>query len=117
MRISGWSSDVCSSDLMLEVLSHTTLDAGQRRAINVIQASAQSLLQIIGDILDFSKIEAGRLELRPAPARLAPVVEGVVAHFNGSASSKGLVLVCSIHERIAPASRWDGLPLRQVLAN
>ena len=102
---------------MLEVLSHTTLDAGQRRAINVIQASAQSLLQIIGDILDFSKIEAGRLELRPAPARLATVVEGVVAHFNGSASSKGLVLVCSIDERIAPAYRVDALRLRQVLSN
>ncbi|HEY0310363.1 MAG TPA: ATP-binding protein, partial [Luteimonas sp.] len=102
---------------MVEVLSHTRLDPEQRRAVNVIQASAQTLLQIIGDILDFSKIEAGRLELRPAPVRIAGVVEEVVAHFRGSASSKGLALVCSIDERVAPAYRVDALRLRQVLSN
>ena len=102
---------------MVEVLSHTGLDAEQRRAVNVIQASAQSLLQIIGDILDFSKIEAGRLELRPSPVRIARVVEEVASHFSGSASSKGLTLVCSIDERVSPAYRVDALRLRQVLSN
>jgi signal transduction histidine kinase len=46
---------------MVEILAHTQLDPEQRRALNIIQSSAESLLQIIGDILDFSKIEAGRL--------------------------------------------------------
>jgi signal transduction histidine kinase/DNA-binding NarL/FixJ family response regulator/HPt (histidine-containing phosphotransfer) domain-containing protein len=102
---------------MVEVLAHTRLDPEQRRALNVIQSSAQSLLQIIGDILDFSKIEAGRLELQPAPARIERVVQGAVANFSGSASSKGLGLECSIDERIAPAYRVDALRLRQVLSN
>ena len=56
---------------MVEILAHTPLDADQRRALNVIQSSADSLLQIIGDILDFSKIEAGRLELSPVARRPA----------------------------------------------
>jgi signal transduction histidine kinase/CheY-like chemotaxis protein/HPt (histidine-containing phosphotransfer) domain-containing protein len=102
---------------MVEVLAHTRLDPEQRRALNVIQSSAQSLLQIIGDILDFSKIEAGRLELQPAPARIERVVQGAVANFSGSASSKGLALECTIDERIAPAYRVDALRLRQVLSN
>jgi CheY-like chemotaxis protein/HPt (histidine-containing phosphotransfer) domain-containing protein len=102
---------------MVEVLAHTRLDADQRRALNVVQSSAQSLLQIIGDILDFSKIEAGRLELQPAPARLERVVRGTVANFSGSASSKGLALECTIDERVAPAYRVDALRLRQVLSN
>ena len=55
---------------MVEILAHTPLDVDQRRALNVIQSSAESLLQIIGDILDFSKIEAGRLELSPSPVDL-----------------------------------------------
>ena len=38
---------------MIEVLSHTQLDVEQRRSLNVIQASAETLLRIIGDILDF----------------------------------------------------------------
>ncbi len=102
---------------MVEVLAHTRLDADQRRALNIVQSSAQSLLQIIGDILDFSKIEAGRLELQPVPARLERVVQGTVANFGGSASSKGLALQCTIDERIAPAHRVDALRLRQVLSN
>jgi signal transduction histidine kinase/DNA-binding NarL/FixJ family response regulator/HPt (histidine-containing phosphotransfer) domain-containing protein len=102
---------------MVEVLAHTRLDPDQRRALNVVQSSAQALLQIIGDILDFSKIEAGRLELHPEPARLERVLQGTVANFSGSASSKGLALECSVDERIAPAYRVDTLRLRQVLAN
>jgi len=49
--------------------------------------------------------------------RLERVVQGAVANFGGSASSKGLALECTIDERIAPAYRVDALRLRQVLAN
>jgi signal transduction histidine kinase/CheY-like chemotaxis protein/HPt (histidine-containing phosphotransfer) domain-containing protein len=102
---------------MVEILAHTNLDAEQRRALNVIQSSAQSLLQIIGDILDFSKIEAGRLEISPAAVDLAKVARGVVANFSGSASSKGLMLSCDIDPRLHPAYWADALRLRQVLGN
>ena len=102
---------------MVEILAHTELDAEQRRALNVIQSSAQSLLQIIGDILDFSKIEAGRLELSLAATDLARVAHGVVANFSGSASSKGLNLACRIDLKLEPAYWADALRLRQVLGN
>jgi signal transduction histidine kinase/HPt (histidine-containing phosphotransfer) domain-containing protein/ActR/RegA family two-component response regulator len=102
---------------MVEILAHTRLDAEQRRALNVIQSSAQSLLQIIGDILDFSKIEAGRMQLSPAATDLGKVARGVVANFSGSASSKGLVLGCSVDPALAPAYWADALRLRQVLGN
>ncbi|MFT3897556.1 MAG: ATP-binding protein [Thermomonas sp.] len=102
---------------MVEILAHTDLDAEQRRSLNVIQSSAQSLLQIIGDILDFSKIEAGRMQLSPAATDLGKVARGVVANFSGSASSKGLVLGCSVDPALAPAYWADALRLRQVLGN
>ena len=102
---------------MVEILALTDLDPDQRRALNVIQSSAESLLQIIGDILDFSKIEAGRLELHPVPTSLARVMHSVVANFRGSASSKGLTLTCQVDERIAPAYHADALRLRQILGN
>jgi PAS domain S-box-containing protein len=102
---------------MVEVLAHTALDADQRRALNVIQSSAQSLLQIIGDILDFSKIEAGRLELQPVATSLSRVVHSTVANFSGSASSKGLTLTCTVDERVPPAHYADALRLRQILGN
>lgn len=102
---------------MVEVLAHTRLDTEQRRALNIIQSSSNSLLQIIGDILDFSKIEAERMELHPMPTHLPRVLQAAVANFSGSASSKGLGLSCEIDERITDAHRVDPLRLRQVLSN
>ncbi|HEV8693698.1 MAG TPA: ATP-binding protein, partial [Lysobacter sp.] len=89
----------------------------QRHALNVIQQSSQSLLQIIGDILDFSKIEAGRLEISPSVVNLGAVVRSTVANYGGAASSKGLTLTCEIDERVAVAHRADPLRLRQILSN
>lgn len=102
---------------MLEVLEHSPLDDEQRRTIEVIRQSARSLLQIIGDILDFSKVEAGRLELSPTTISLPRLLQSTVANFSGSASSKGLVLLCEVDDRIGPAHRADGLRLRQILSN
>jgi PAS domain S-box-containing protein len=102
---------------MIEVLSHTDLDAEQRRSLNVIQASAESLLRIIGDILDFSKIEAGRMEIEPVPTSLQDLMRSVVANHAGSASSKGLTLTCEIDPRIAPAHYADPVRVRQVVGN
>ncbi len=102
---------------MIEILAHSKLDNDQRHALNVIQQSSQSLLQIIGDILDFSKIEAGRLEITPGVVDLGAVVRSTVANYTGAASSKGLSLTCEIDERIGPAYSADALRLRQILGN
>ncbi|MFN7183061.1 MAG: ATP-binding protein [Thermomonas haemolytica] len=102
---------------MIEVLGHTRLDAEQRRALNIIQASAETLLRIIGDILDFSKIEAGRMELEPVATDLPELVRSVVASHASSASSKGLALECRIGSGLAPAYEVDPVRLRQVLGN
>ncbi|HET8818865.1 MAG TPA: histidine kinase dimerization/phospho-acceptor domain-containing protein, partial [Xanthomonadaceae bacterium] len=102
---------------MLEVLAHSRLDGDQRHALNVIQQSAQSLLQVVGDILDFSKIEAGRLDLVAVPTDLPRLVRGTVANFSGAASSKGLKLSATVDPRVAAAHLADPMRLRQVLAN
>ncbi|HJU41076.1 MAG TPA: ATP-binding protein [Tahibacter sp.] len=102
---------------MLELLSHTELDAEQRHCVTVIETSAQALLQIIGDILDFSKIEAGRLDLAPEPTDLRRLVETTVNNFLGVASSRGLNLSLTVDPNVAPAHRVDPLRARQILSN
>ncbi len=102
---------------MVEVLSHTHLDEDQRRSLNVIQHSAENLLQIIGDILDFSKIEAGRLELSTTTASLREVLANAVQNFMGAASSKGLQLEFELDPGISEAHRVDAVRFRQVLSN
>ncbi|TXK60744.1 ATP-binding protein [Alkalisalibacterium limincola] len=102
---------------MLDVLSQSRLDGEQRRCVNVIEQSAEGLLQILGDILDFSKIEAGRLTLHIQRTDLAALVRSTVANFQGAASSKGLVLDCRVAPGLAPTHEIDPLRVRQVLAN
>src|SRR3546814_16646190 len=69
MRISDWSSDVCSSDLLgfSEVLQalprEKMLDKAAAYARN-IHAAASGLQAIISDILNLSRVEAGALEVR-----------------------------------------------------
>ncbi len=102
---------------MLELLDHSPLNAEQRRSIAIVQASAQSLLQIIGDILDFSKIEAGRLELAPQHVNLRHLVERTAGNYLGIASSKGLTFETSIDDALGAAYIVDPLRLRQILSN
>ncbi len=102
---------------MLEVLSHETLEPGQRRIVGTIQDSAQALLRILGDILDFSKIDAGRLELAPVALSMEPLLRKTVENYFDSASSKGLALVCEIDPNVSAAHVGDPLRLRQILSN
>ncbi|MGV8943918.1 ATP-binding protein [Thermomonas sp.] len=102
---------------MIEVLSLTPLDTEQRHSLNVIQASAEALLRIIGDILDFSKIEAGRLEIDAVATALPALLRSVVANHAGSASSKGLSLECQIDPKVGPAHITDPVRIRQIVGN
>jgi signal transduction histidine kinase/DNA-binding NarL/FixJ family response regulator len=102
---------------MLEVLAQTDLSGEQQNMVSTAQGSAQVLLQIIGDVLDFSKIEAGKLELSPAPFMVRPLANAAVQSFFHTASAKGLVVSCTVDDRLAAAHLGDALRVRQILSN
>jgi two-component system, sensor histidine kinase len=75
---------------MSELLRGTRLDAEQRRFVDTLGQSADTLLSIIEDVLDYSQMEAGRLELEHrsfSPLRLA---QEVMAVLRPQADTKGL---------------------------
>jgi len=102
---------------MTELLRATPLDERQRRFVQLIDHSADSMLAIINDVLDFSKIEAGKLELDNAPFDLGEVVEEAVELFAEQAARKGLELACDVSPALHRAYRGDALRLRQILIN
>ena len=102
---------------MLEVLARTELTPQQRQMTATAQASAASLLQIIGDILDFSKIEADKLELNPVTFELRAAIGPVIDNFVHTASTKGLQLGWEADDALAPAHVGDPLRLRQIISN
>lgn len=102
---------------MAEVLQGTELSPRQRRYLEIIQTSAESLLGVINNILDLSKIEAGFMTLFPAPFDFRKTAEDVLLLMAARARAKGLELVL----RYAPGTPQllvgDGGRLRQVLIN
>ena len=102
---------------MTELLLDAGLEDTQRRYVQTIRSSADSLLRIINDILDFSKIEAGRLELDPGEVDLAAMVGDAVELMAPSASQKQLVLDCVIAPGVPSLVRVDRVRLMQVLLN
>ncbi|MBY0231308.1 MAG: PAS domain S-box protein, partial [Gemmataceae bacterium] len=95
----------------------TDLDADQRECLNMVLASAESLLTIINDILDFSRIEAGKLQLEPAPFHLRDNLADAVRSLGLRAQQKGLELACHVSPDVPDLLVGDAGRLRQVAIN
>ncbi|WP_317202672.1 response regulator [Janthinobacterium sp.] len=102
---------------MAYLLDRTTLTPEQRKYLDMIRVSGQSLLAILNDILDFSKIEAGRMELAPVPFQLGEVLNALASIMAVNAGEKDLELAIGIEPDVAQALVGDALRLQQVLIN
>ena len=58
-----------------DLLRTMSPDPEQKKLLDILGGSGESLLRIINDILDFSKIEAERLELRPRPFEVRALLD------------------------------------------
>ncbi|MBE2214600.1 MAG: CHASE domain-containing protein [Opitutaceae bacterium] len=102
----------------VDLLLGTPLDPTQNEMAQLIQGSAENLLEIINDILDFSRIEAGKFRLNPEPFEPLPLLEDSVSLLAGRAQRKGLEFVLDADPALA-ADVLEGDPgrIRQVLLN
>jgi signal transduction histidine kinase/HPt (histidine-containing phosphotransfer) domain-containing protein len=102
---------------MASLLLETPLNAEQRSYLDTIQASSESLLNIINEILDFSKIESGKMEMDLRPFNLRACVEETIDLLAPKAAEKKLDVVYQMDEAIPALIGGDSFRLRQVLAN
>ncbi len=102
---------------MVDLLSGTSLDARQKRYVEVARSSASLLLSVINDILDFSKIEAGKLELERIEFSFGDVMEEVATMMELAAEDKGLELTCHTDTALPSTLVGDPVRIRQVLVN
>jgi PAS domain S-box-containing protein len=102
---------------MVELLEISSTNREHRDMLGVINASSQSLLQILNDVLDLSKVEAGHLTLAPVPSSLGELVRSVALTFADGARRKGLALEWHADTSLAPRLLFDPARLRQVLLN
>jgi two-component system sensor histidine kinase/response regulator len=102
---------------LVELLQETPLTPEQRRSVELIASSGDTLLNTINDVLDLSKIEASQLELERAPFDLHQVVHSSARLFAPTAAVAGVELVCDIAGDIPTHIVGDSHRLRQVLSN
>ncbi len=100
-----------------ELLARRNPDPESRRYLSSVQNSGETLLTLINDILDLSRIEAGRLEIKPSPSAIPPLLEEIQQLFLPLAERKRLSLSVDIGPGLECAVLIDRHRLRQVLGN
>jgi PAS domain S-box-containing protein len=72
------------------LLNQKNLNPDQRQAIETIDSSGKSLLELINEVLDISKIEAGKMELYPVDFDLKDIIGAVSIMFELRCKQKRL---------------------------
>jgi two-component system, sensor histidine kinase and response regulator len=102
---------------MLEIVLDTDLTAEQRRSLDTVRFSAETLLTILNDVLDFSKIEAEHIELEQIAFDLHRTVHSTVSLLAVRSDQKRLELVANVAPEVPQFVRGDPTRIRQVLTN
>ncbi|MDO3694907.1 PAS domain S-box protein [Wenyingzhuangia sp. chi5] len=101
------------TDLVLK----TNLTETQQQYLNIVNQSANGLLNIINDILDFSKIEAGKLELDIEKCDIYDIGAHSTDIVNYQIQQKHLEMLLNISPDV-PRFIWaDAIRLKQILIN
>ncbi|HRE32815.1 MAG TPA: ATP-binding protein, partial [Candidatus Berkiella sp.] len=99
------------------LLKNTQLDHEQRQYVEIMQLSAESLLNLINDILDLSKIESGKLEVEEIPLNIRQVAEEVMDLLVYRVKDKNLSIGCIVDKNIPEKLLGDPSRIRQILLN
>jgi len=102
---------------VVTLMERSQLNHRQRRYMDVIRVSADSLLNLINDILDFSKIEAGYLKLEKIDFDLPETIGSAADLLALKAQSKGIELLTWVRPDVPNLFRGDPNRLRQILIN
>jgi PAS domain S-box-containing protein len=102
---------------LAQLLISSDLDQDQRKKVDTILSSGQTLLAIINDVLDMSRIEAGGIELEEKAFNLNILVSMIATPFQSLADDKGLKLVVNDNIEHVSVIIGDPVRLRQILWN
>ncbi|TRX36987.1 response regulator [Flavobacterium sp. ZT3R18] len=101
------------TDLLLKM----NFDKDQLEYLNMVNESANTLMDIINNILDFSKIEAGKLELDFEEIDLHELSHQIINLFKYEANYKKIDLIINIDTKVPQYIIGDSIRLKQIVLN
>lgn len=101
------------TDLLLKM----NFDKDQLEYLNMVNESANTLMDIINNILDFSKIESGKLELDFEEINLHELSHQIINLFKYEANYKKIDLIINIDANVPQYIIGDSIRLKQILLN
>lgn len=100
-----------------ELLMNTEMESIQKKYMDTINQSANSLMEVINNILDFSKIESGKIDLVIEKHKPEDIANQVIELIQHEANRKNLDLNLIIDKNV-PKYIWiDYIRLKQILIN
>jgi CheY-like chemotaxis protein len=102
---------------MTELVLDTNLSHEQREFVDLIQSSADALLNVVNDILDFSKIESGKMEIETIEFSLEDVLRNTLRTMAIKAHKKNLELLLNLDNNLPDQLLGDPGRLRQIIVN
>ncbi|MCP4335580.1 MAG: response regulator [Gammaproteobacteria bacterium] len=100
-----------------ELLKETELSKEQRKLVDMMNSSANTLLELIEGVLDIAKIEAGKINIVRAPLDLHSLVNSVIYMLAPMGAKKKVYVSCSIGSDTPFSLHGDQQHIRQVLVN
>ena len=98
-------------------LLDTDLNAEQRRTVEMLNASGDSLLGLLNNILDLSKLDAGKFDFEALPFSLRSVIDHAVSIVAAKATDKRLALSTAVDADFPVVLVGDQTRLHQVILN
>jgi PAS domain S-box-containing protein len=89
----------------------------QKKYLDIVQKSGESLLNIINDILDFSKLRSGEFTIEPRQFVLHEELSQTLELFAAPANEKEITLLSFIDPAIPYRMVSDPLRMKQIIAN
>ena len=102
---------------MTRLALETELDVQQREYIEMVDASADSLLSLLNDVLDFSKIDAGKMDLDPVDFSLETCLRDGTRSIWARAHENSVELGVECAPDVPNELYGDPVRLRQVIVN
>ena len=102
---------------MTELVLNTPLNMLQRRHLETVKRSGETLLNLLNDILDLSKIEAGKFNIHIAEFNPNELLENCVLLYADNANRKGLELIPVTLPRLSHYLKGDADRINQILMN